>query len=258
MENKALILVLTISMALSLFFVTPVAALAGEGGGNNDENAAGAELDSALDEVLDFLRGLTQSIIGFFVFIGGIAFTVGFVLSATRGAIHQTLGNQIGLSRAVLSAITVLGAFLFLIASFQIAKSISVTLTDRFIDPSNFEIADASKLGGGKGGNDTVVSPEEILQSQEIQGIIRDLAAALIRFLIGVIILVFFIGIVRGAFDTQLGALIGGEQIVSAGILRAVGAIMTLVVGIVAFPLSQSLINSIVPRLLGDLTIPMP
>lgn len=249
-KKVTLILVLASLIAATLFFVSYDTASA-------QGLAQEGDLTNAFDFVLEYLTGITQSVIGFIVFLGGVVFTVAFVLSATRGSIGQAIGNTMQVSNSIVTALTALIAFIFMIASFRIAVSVSQSLTDEFLSGENFDIIDVSSLEGDESAAD-YATPEEVLQSAELQSIFIDFAGGVIKFLIGVGTLAFFIGVVKGAFDTQLGALIGGGHMASLGITRAFGALASFVFLISSFAISQAMINSLVPRLLTNIVIEMP
>ena len=245
------IVALVIVIALLVFTPQPAYAapvLDGEGPG---------ELSGAFDDVLVFLRGIAQSVIKFLISIGGVIFTVGFVWSAARGSLGQAIGNTLQTSKAVVGAISAVFAFIFLLSSFRIGTYLSVTITDRFISPDKFVMLDASELASGDGGGVGDVAPEDVLQSPEIVEVITDFAVAVVRFMIGLGSLAFFVALVRGAFDAQLGSLLGGGQMASAGISRAFGAVAAFLFLIASYSLSQTLISTLVPRLLSKVVIPM-
>lgn len=214
-------------------------------------------LDSSLDSVLDFLRDIAQSIIRFVVFLGGVVFTVGFVWSAMRGTFGQAIGNTLQVSGSILTAVTVLMAFIFLLASVPLSQYTATTLVDRFINPESLNLYDASSLAG-EGSSFAAGDASDILQSAAITEVITDLALAVVRFMIGVGVLAFIIAVVLGAFDTQLGGMVGGGMLASRGIMRATGAVGAVIFLLISFPLSQTFIEILVPRLLGNIQIAVP
>lgn len=214
-------------------------------------------LDASLDGVLDFLREIAQSVIRFIVFLGGVVFTLGFVWSAMRGTFGQAIGNTLQVSGSLLTAVTVLMAFIFLLASIPLSRFIATTLADRFINPERLSLYDASSLVG-EGEGIAPSDPSEILQSSALNEVITDLTLAVVRFMIGVGMLAFVIALVLGAFDTQLGGLLGGGMLASRGILRAIGAVGAVIFLLVSYPLSQTFIQVLVPRLLANIQIGIP
>ncbi|MGD2028033.1 MAG: hypothetical protein PVI99_09470 [Anaerolineales bacterium] len=230
-------------------------------GSNGDSGEAGpgssaitGELGGAFDDVLDTIRGLGESVIKFLIFGGGVIFTIGFVYSAMTGTIGQAIGNQTGVSQSVVRGISVLFGFLFLLASFNIATYLSQSITEKAVSQTR-QWADFSALmSGGEGVDVGSVPPEEVLQSAAIEGVVIDLADAIVKFMIGLGGIFFIIAIVRGAFDTQLGTLMGGTHMASQGILRAVGAVGAFLFLATAFALSQNLVQLLVPRLVGNIS----
>lgn len=222
-----------------------------QGGGPGDE------LTGAFDDVLEFIRGIAESVIQFFLFVGGLVFAVSLVWSAARGSLGQAIGNQMQVSNSIVTAAMAIMAFIFLVASVPIGQRFASTLVDRFTNADAIQPIVVSELGGSGGGIDAA-SPEDILQSDAIQGVIIDIAVSIIRLMIGIGIIAFFVAITRGAFDTQLGTLLGGGPMAAAGISRAIGSIVALMFLVIAYPLSQTFIETLVPRLLSGYTIPLP
>jgi hypothetical protein len=215
----------------------------------------GSSLDSALDEVLDVIKGLADSLIKFLFFLGGLILSVGFVWMATQGALNQAIGNSTGLSKSLIGILSVLGAFIFMLVIYQVGKSVSATMADNFA--GDIEMVVISDLAGS-GVEIADVSAEDILQSDAIQGIFIDISTAAIRFMISLSTIFAFVGLVRAGFLTQLGSLLGGSGQVASGIMLAAGVIFALVFVWISFPLSQSFAETIVPKLLGDMTFDLP
>jgi hypothetical protein len=234
--------------------VTVLVANPVSGGDGPDGGESGA-LNGAFDDVLDTIRGLGESVIKFLIFGGGVIFTIGFVYSAMRGTIGQAIGNQMGVSQAVVQGISVLFGFLFLLASYNIGSYLAHTITDRAV-ADHREWADFGALmDSGEGIDIGSASPEEVLQSAAIEGVVVDLADAIVKFMIGLGGIFFIVAIVRGAFDTQLGTLLGGANMASQGIMRAAGAIGAFLFLVTAFALSQNLVQLLVPRLVGNISL---
>ena len=224
--------------------------------GEGTSSVAG-EMGSAFDDVLGTIRGLGESVIKFLIFGGGVIFTVGFVYSAMTGTIGQAIGNQTGVSQSVVRGISVLFGFLFLLASFNIATYLSQSITEKAVGQTR-EWADFSALmADGDSVDLKGVAPEEVLQSAAIEGVVVDLADSIVKFMIGLGGIFFIIAIVRGAFDTQLGTLMGGANMASQGIMRAVGAVGAFLFLATAFALSQNLVQLLVPRLVGNISLGM-
>lgn len=96
--------------------------------------------------------------------------------------------------------------------------------------------------------------------TDEIAGIIGEIAVAVVRLLIGAGAAVFIIGVARGAFDGVLASLLGAPGAASLGLLRAAGIAGAFVLLLVSFGLSRSLVDLLVRQFLdqGALTPPVP
>lgn len=220
-------------------------------------DAPGGELTGAFDEVLEFIQGIAESIIQFFMFIGGLVFAVSLVWSAAKGSLGQAIGNQMQVSSSIVTAAMSIMAFIFLVVSVPVGQRFASTLVERFANADAIQPIVVSELAGSGGGIETS-SPEDILQSDAIQGVIIDIAVAVIRLMIGIGVISFFIAITRGALDTQLGTLLGGGSMAAGGISRVIGALVALMFVVIAYPLSQTFIEALVPRLLSGYTIVLP
>jgi len=256
--KHAILLATILVLIVASFSAKPALASVGRdeeppSSGGEDTPASG--MDGAFDEVLDTIKGLGETIIKFMIYVGGIVFTVGFVYSAMTGTIGQAIGNQMGVSSSVVKGISVLLGFIFLLSSFNIGAYVAESITDKAVS-DNREWADFDSLRASGGAGDySDVAPDQVLQTAEIQGVIVDLADAIVKFMLGIGGVAFMVGIVRGAFDTQLGTLLGGAGMASQGIMRAIGAVMTFLVLATAFTFSQNLVSMLVPRLVGNIAL---
>lgn len=96
--------------------------------------------------------------------------------------------------------------------------------------------------------------------TDEIAGVIGEIAVAVVRLLIGAGAAVFIIGVARGAFDGVLASLFGAPGAASLGLVRAAGIAGAFVLLLVSFGLSRSLVDVLVRQFVdqGALTPPVP
>jgi hypothetical protein len=98
---------------------------------------------------------------------------------------------------------------------------------------------------------------EEALQLDPVQEVLSDFVLALIRVMIGAGVALFTVAVATGAFDAQLGTIIGNSLAVSRGYSRIIGAAAAVLFLILSMPLSRALVDSLVPNLLaGGVQIP--
>ena len=96
--------------------------------------------------------------------------------------------------------------------------------------------------------------------TDEIAGIIGEIAVAVVRLLIGAGAAVFIIGVARGAFDGVLASLLGAPGAASLGLVRTAGIAGAFVLLLVSFGVSRSLVDLLVRQFVdhGALTPPVP
>jgi hypothetical protein len=98
---------------------------------------------------------------------------------------------------------------------------------------------------------------DEALQLDPVQEVVADFVLALIRVLIGAGVALFTVAVATGAFDAQLGNVLGNSLAVSRGYARIIGAAAAVLFLILAMPLSKALVDVLVPDLLaGGVQIP--
>ena len=98
---------------------------------------------------------------------------------------------------------------------------------------------------------------DEALQLDPVQEVVADFVLALIRVMIGAGVALFTVAVATGAFDAQLGNVLGNSLAVSRGYSRILGAAAAVLFLILAMPLSRALVDVLVPDLLaGGVQIP--
>jgi hypothetical protein len=211
-------------------------------------------LEGALAEVLAFISGLATSIIRLLLSLGVALAVFGVVFSATKGTFYQALGNSMGVSSSYMTAMTVVGCLIFGLVVFGLSRNIAATLTEKFVT-SEMSMPDISSYESS--GVDLSTNPETLLQDTGISDTISNLLLIVIRFMIAVGVIAFFVATARGALTAQIGAILGGPG-VSHGIMTVVGAVVSLLILVLAFPLTKALVASLAPRLVGSIQIPVP
>jgi hypothetical protein len=249
MKTTALFRVLSIICLLMVLFGGVAPALA-----KGDQGGDTANLEGALAEVLEFITGLATSIIRLLLSLGVALAVFGVVFSATKGAFYQALGNSMGVSSSYMTAITVIGCLIFGLVVFGLSKNISVALTEKFVT-SDMSMPDIALYETS--GVDLSANPETLLQDTGISETVSNLLLIVIRFMISVGVIAFFVATARGALTAQFGAILGGPG-VSHGIMTVVGAVVSLLILVLAFPLTKALVASLAPHLVGSIQIPVP
>jgi hypothetical protein len=204
--------------------------------------------------VLEFISGLATSIIRLLLSLGVALAVFGVVFSATKGTFYQAMGNSMGVSSSYMTAMTVVGCLIFGLVVFGLSRNIAATLTEKFVT-SDMSMPDISSYEAS--GVGLSASPETLLQDTGISDTVSNLLLIVIRFMISVGVIAFFVATARGALTAQFGAILGGPG-VSHGIMTVVGAVVSLLILVLAFPLTKALVASLAPRLVGSIQIPVP
>ncbi len=187
--------------------------------------------------------------------IGGGLFTLGVVRGAFDGLLGNTLGNVFTTTDGVYRAIGAVVAFLVLLFGVAFAGDFVEFLADRFLARESMALPVVEVPEGGPSPTPTTV--EEALQLDPVQEVVSTFVVALIRLMLGIGGALFVVAVATGAFDAQLGNVIGNAMATSRGYSRIIGAAAAVLFLILSMPLSQELVDVLVPRLLaGGIQIP--
>ena len=96
------------------------------------------------------------------------------------------------------------------------------------------------------------------LEIPELQESITSVAISIVRAAIGIGTIAFVVAVVLGALDTQIGTLLGGGQMASRGMMRAISAVGAVIFLFISYPLADALLRGLVPRILTGISINLP
>jgi hypothetical protein len=210
--------------------------------------AAAGDIDDALAEVVALVTELATAVIRLMVVVGVGFFVLGVVRGAFDGVLGSTIGSAVSASTGLLRAVGATIAFLALLFSVGFSRSFVQFLADRLLDPAAMEIPSVDIPDGPSA--PPAGSVTDALQLEAVQDTVSDFVLALVRVMIGVGVALFAVGTAAGAFDAQLGHVVGNSLAVSRGYMRIVGAAAAVLFLLLAMPLSRALVEALVPRLL--------
>ncbi|KAA3643980.1 MAG: hypothetical protein DWQ07_17845 [Chloroflexi bacterium] len=215
--------------------------------------------DGLFDPIVDVVKDYVVGILRFLVYLGGLVFLVSVVIAAARGSIGIAISNSMQVSQGVVMALMSVAAFIFMLMAIPTADSIINTLADRMIASAGLEemhnlaadIPDGQLQGSS-------LDADHFLEIPELQTSITNIAISIIRAAIGLGTIAFIVGLFLGAFDTQLGNLLGNSMMSGRGIMRAISAVAAVVFLFISYPLASSIMRELVPRILTGISINLP
>lgn len=212
-------------------------------------------IPNAFDDVIDLVKDIATAIVRLLLVVGGGLFTLGVVRGAFDGLLGTTLGNVFTSTDGVYRAIGAVVAFVILLFGVAFASDFVEFLADRFLAADSMSLPVVEVPDGAQGPPPTNV--EEALQLDPVQEVVSTFVLALIRVMIGVGGALFVVAVATGAFDAQLGNVIGNAMATSRGYSRIIGAGAAILFLVLSMPLSKELVDVLVPKLMaGGIQIP--
>ena len=219
--------------------------------------AQATSLDNAIKPVTDLIRELAVSVIKFLTFLGGTIFVVTTVFAAFKGTLGSALGNQMLSSNSLMQFAVGVAALILMLVAVPLANNLLTTLTDKLLTQS-MEIPNIVEMAQAEGGAPFTANAEDLLQVPAIQETITNFAVTAIRTMVTIGSIASVVAISLGAFDTQIGNMLGGGRLASRGILRIGGSIAALVFLFTSFQLAKLIISSVGPAVLSSISIVTP
>jgi hypothetical protein len=212
-------------------------------------------ITGAFDEITELIVDIATAVVRLILIVSGALFTLGVVRGAFDGVLGSALGNAFTASAGIYRAVGAVVAFVVLLFGVGFSRNFVEFLAERFLSEENMSLPVVQVAEGVAGGSP--LSMEEALQLDPVQEVLSDFVLALIRVMIGAGVALFTVAVATGAFDAQLGNIIGNSLAVSRGYSRIIGAAAAVLFLILSMPLSKALVDSLVPNLLaGGVQIP--
>lgn len=206
-------------------------------------------IPGAFDELVELVKDIATAIVRLILIVSGGLFTLGVVRGAFDGVLGSVLGNAFTASSGIYRAIGAVVAFVVLLFGVGFSGSFVEFLADRFLSEEAMALPVVEVPEGAP-----LTSPptvEEALQVDSVQEVVADFVLALIRVMIGIGVALFTVAVTTGAFDAQLGNILGNSLAVSRGYSRILGAAAAVLFLILSMPLSRALVEILVPDLLA-------
>jgi hypothetical protein len=212
-------------------------------------------IPGALDDIVELVKDIATAIVRVILIVSGGLFTLGVVRGAFDGVLGSVLGNAFTASSGLYRSIGALVAFVVLLFGVGFSRNFVEFLADRFLSEEAMALPVVQVPEGGPPG--APMTMDEALQLDPVQKVVADFVLALIRVMIGAGVALFTVAVATGAFDAQLGNILGNSLAVSRGYARIIGAAAAVLFLILAMPLSKALVDVLVPDLLaGGVQIP--
>lgn len=212
-------------------------------------------IPDAFDDIVELVKDIATAIVRLILIVSGGLFTLGVVRGAFDGVLGSVLGNAFTASSGLYRSIGAVVAFVVLLFGVGFSRSFVEFLADRFLSDEAMALPVVVVPEGSLGA--APVSMDEALQLDPVQEVVANFVLALIRVMIGAGVALFTVAVATGAFDAQLGNIIGNSLAVSRGYARIIGAAAAVLFLILSMPLSKALVDVLVPDLLaGGVQIP--
>jgi len=212
-------------------------------------------ISGAMDDVLTLVEDIAIAVVRLLLVVSGALFTLGVARGAFDGVLGSALGNAFTASSGVYRAIGAGVAFVVLLFGVGFAGNFVEFVAERFLSAESLEMPVIQAPQGGA--QTSPKSMEEALQLEPVQDLVSTFALAVVRLLIGAGAAIFTVAVGLGAFDAQLGNVLGNNLAVSRGYARILGAAGAVLFLILAMPLSRQLVETLVPRMLaGGIQMP--
>lgn len=251
--KKSTLMSLALLIVLLAIIATPVMAQDDpppSGGGTGE---AFSDVDSAVTEVIDTMYSMSLSGLRFMYFLSGLLVTIGVTLGVAKSSLGSALGNQFAVSNGIVSALVAVVAFAIVLVATPLTDSILRGMADKLvgsIDVTSITQTVSAAADAGSTTSSPDVSPDQVFQNTEIQGALIKLTNSVLKLIMGAGSIAVMISVAMGAFDAQLGSVMGGSMRVGSGVMRILGAVAVGIALIVALPLTNALVNTLAPRLL--------
>ncbi|MFV2044924.1 MAG: hypothetical protein ACC700_17020 [Anaerolineales bacterium] len=220
-----------------------------------DKAFADEGITGAFDEITELVVDIATAVVRLILIVSGALFTLGVVRGAFDGVLGSALGNTFTASAGIYRAIGAIVAFVVLLFGVGFSRNFVEFLAEKFLLEENMSLPVVEAPEGVVG--TPPVSMEEALQLDPVQEVLSDFVLALIRVMIGAGVALFTVAVATGAFDAQLGNIIGNSLAVSRGYSRIIGAAAAVLFLILSMPLAKALVDALVPNLLaGGVQIP--
>jgi hypothetical protein len=212
-------------------------------------------IPGAFDDIVELVQDIATAIVRVILIVSGGLFTLGVVRGAFDGVLGSVIGNAFTASSGLYRSIGAVVAFVVLLFGVGFSRSFVEFLADRFLSEEAMALPVVQVPEGGPPG--PPMTMDEALQLDPVQEVVADFVLALIRVMIGAGVALFTVAVATGAFDAQLGNVLGNSLAVSKGYARIIGAAAAVLFLILAMPLSKALVDVLVPDLLaGGVQIP--
>lgn len=216
---------------------------------------AGDGIQDAFDEIIELIKDIGTAVVRLLLIVSGGLFMLGMVRGAFDGVLGSVLGNAFTASSGLYRSIGAVAAFVVLLFGVGFSRTFVEFLADRFLSSEQLALPAVEVPEGGQ--ETAPANIEEALQLQPVQEVVGDFVLALVRLLVGSGVALFTVAVATGAFDAQLGNIIGNSLAVSRGYSRIIGAAAAVLFLILSMPLSKALVEALVPNLLaGGVNIP--
>jgi len=216
---------------------------------------AGDGIPDAFDDIVQLVKDIATAIVRLILIVSGGLFTLGVVRGAFDGVLGSVLGNAFTASSGLYRSIGAVVAFVVLLFGVGFSRSFVEFLADRFLSGEAMALPVVVVPEGSP--EAAPITMDEALQLDPVQDVVANFVLALIRVMIGAGVALFTVAVATGAFDAQLGNIIGNSLAVSRGYARIIGAAAAVLFLIVSMPLSKALVDVLVPDLLaGGVQIP--
>jgi hypothetical protein len=206
-------------------------------------------IPGAFDELVELVKDIATAIVRLILIVSGGLVTLGVVRGAFDGVLGSVLGNAFTASSGLYRAIGAVVAFVVLLFGVGFSGSFVEFLGDRFLDEEAMALPVVEVPESAP--STTPPTVEEALQLDPVQEVVADFVLALIRVMIGIGVALFTVAVTTGAFDAQLGNILGNSLAVSRGYSRILGAAAAVLFLILSMPLSRGLVDILVPDLLA-------
>lgn len=206
-------------------------------------------LPDAFDEIVELVKDIATAIVRLILIISGGLFTLGMVRGAFDGVLGSVLGNAFTASSGLYRSIGAIVAFVVLLFGVGFSRSFVEFLADRFLSEEAMTLPEVHVPESGA--PPAPMTMDEALRLDPVQQVVADFVLAVIRVMIGVGAALFTVAVATGAFDAQLGNVLGNSLAVSRGYARVIGAAAALLFLFLAMPLSRALLDVLVPDLLA-------
>ena len=207
-------------------------------------------IPDAFDDIVELVKDIATAIVRLILIVSGGLFTLGVVRGAFDGVLGSVLGNAFTASSGLYRSIGAVVAFVVLLFGVGFSRSFVEFLADRFLSDEAMALPVVVVPEGSLGA--APVSMDEALQLDPVQEVVANFVLALIRVMIGAGVALFTVAVATGAFDAQLGNIIGNSLAVSRGYARIIGAAAAVLFLILSMPLSKALVDVLVPDLLAS------